>query len=115
MLADAGNDVTLWARRDELAEQINASTGTRTTCPSIDLPAELRATHDAAARWPSAELVAIAMPSQTLRANLVRLGPPCPPDATLISLMKGVELGTTKRMSEVIAEVAGTAPSRSRW
>ena len=45
------------------------------------------------------------MPSQTLRANLEAWAPLLPPTAAVVSLMKGVELGTTKRMSEVIAEV----------
>ena len=54
------------------------------------------------------------MPSQTLRGNLaewVRAGA-IGPDATLVSLMKGIELGTGKRMSEVIAEVADVDPGR---
>ena len=46
----------------------------------------------------------LAVPSQTLRANLGELGAArCPHDCVLVSLMKGIELGTTRRMSEVIA------------
>jgi glycerol-3-phosphate dehydrogenase (NAD(P)+) len=56
--------------------------------------------------------VAFAIPSQTLRENLTGWAALLPPDATLISLMKGVELGTTKRMSEVIAEVADAPAHR---
>ncbi len=109
VLVDAGNDVTLWARRDELADQINREHRNKDYLPDIALPARLVATHDPAAAVRDADLVAIAIPSQSLRANLVAWVPHLPPDATLISLMKGVELGTTKRMSQVIAEVAGTA------
>ena len=52
------------------------------------------------------------MPSQSLRDNLTAWAPLLPPDATLLSLMKGIELGTTKRMSEVICEVTGAGPDR---
>jgi glycerol-3-phosphate dehydrogenase (NAD(P)+) len=112
VLVDAGNDVTLWARREELAEQINHEHTNRDYLPGIVLPTGLVATHDAAAALADAELVAFAIPSQSLRENLVEWVPHLPPDATLVSLMKGVELGTTKRMSEVVAEVASAAPER---
>jgi glycerol-3-phosphate dehydrogenase (NAD(P)+) len=72
----------------------------------------LQATHDAELALAGADLVAFAIPSQTLRENLTGWAGLLPPDATLISLMKGVELGTTKRMSEVIAEVADAPAAR---
>jgi glycerol-3-phosphate dehydrogenase (NAD(P)+) len=106
LLVDAGNDVTLWARRPELAARINETHRNDEYLPGIELPAALVATHDATAALRDAELVAIAIPSQSLRDNLADWAPDLPADATLVSLMKGVELGTTKRMSEVIAEVA---------
>jgi glycerol-3-phosphate dehydrogenase (NAD(P)+) len=112
VLVDAGNDVTLWARRPELAGQINDAHCNDDYLPGVDLPHALIATHDAAAAAADAELVAFAIPSQSLRENLVGWAPRLPPDATLVSLMKGVELGTTKRMSEVIAEVADAPAER---
>ena len=112
VLADAGNDVTVWARRQELADELNATRRNERYLPGIDLPAGLRATHDTAEAVRGAELVAVAIPSQSLRENLVAWADLVPQDATLVSLMKGVELGTTKRMSEVIAEVTGAAPER---
>jgi glycerol-3-phosphate dehydrogenase (NAD(P)+) len=110
VLVDAGNDVTLWARRAGLAAQIEHGHHNDDYLPGIELPNGLHATHDAAEALEGSELVAFAIPSQTLRANLDEWAPKLPADATLVSLMKGVELGTTKRMSEVIAEVAA-APS----
>jgi glycerol-3-phosphate dehydrogenase (NAD(P)+) len=107
VLVDAGNEVTLWARRPELAAQINDAHRNGDYLPGLDLPASLVATHDAAAALRGADLVAFAIPSQSLRDNLLDWVTDLPADATLVSLMKGVELGTTKRMSEVIAEVAG--------
>jgi glycerol-3-phosphate dehydrogenase (NAD(P)+) len=112
VLADAGTDVTLWTRRPELAEQINSDHQNTDYLPGIALPPTLSATHDAAAALGNANLVAFAIPAQTLRANLAEWAPLLPSAATLVSLIKGVELGTTKRMSEVIAEVAGAGPER---
>lgn len=54
----------------------------------------------------------LAVPSQTLRQNLGAWAPLLEPGTVLVSLMKGIELGTAKRMSEVIAEVAGVGPER---
>jgi glycerol-3-phosphate dehydrogenase (NAD(P)+) len=112
VLVDAGNEVTLWARRPELAARINAEHRNADYLPDIDLPAGLVATHDAAEALRDADLVAFAIPSQTLRANLERWAPDLPPDAILVSLMKGVELGTAKRMTEVIAEITGARADR---
>ena len=112
VLVDAGNDVTLWARRPELAAQINDAHRNSDYLPDIELPESLVATHDAAAATAGADLVAFAIPSQTLRENLVGWASQLATDATLVSLMKGVELGTTMRMSEVIAELAGAPPER---
>lgn len=112
VLVDAGNDVTLWARRRELADDINAVHRNDDYLPGVDLPAALVATHDPVAALHDADLVAFAIPSQSLRENLAVWAPHLPRDATLVSLMKGVELGTAKRMSEVIAEISGAPAER---
>jgi glycerol-3-phosphate dehydrogenase (NAD(P)+) len=52
------------------------------------------------------------VPAQTLRANLASWAGLLPPGALLVSLMKGIELGSCDRMTEVIAQVAGAAPDR---
>jgi glycerol-3-phosphate dehydrogenase (NAD(P)+) len=52
------------------------------------------------------------VPSQHLRRNLETWGSSIPSDAVLVSLMKGIEVGTHKRMSEVIAELTGAGPDR---
>jgi glycerol-3-phosphate dehydrogenase (NAD(P)+) len=112
ILADAGSGVELWARRESLAEQINTTRVNEAYLPGVALPAGLHASADAAAALRGADLVALAIPAQSLRANLADWAPLLEPDATLISLIKGVELGTAKRMSEVISEVTGCAPER---
>ena len=107
VLADAGGQVELWARREELADEINRSAQNSSYLPGIVLPPSLHATHDARQAIDDADLVAFAVPAQHLRTNLADWTALLPGDATLISLIKGVELGSAKRMSEVISEVTG--------
>jgi glycerol-3-phosphate dehydrogenase (NAD(P)+) len=107
VLADAGNDVSMWARRPELCDQINQDRTNADYLPGVELPETIAATHDPQAAADGAEVVVLAVPSQTLRDNLTTWVPVLPPDAILVSLMKGIELGTAKRMSEVIREVTG--------
>ena len=80
MLADAGPDVTIWARRRRGRRGDPRPTGaTRTTCPALRLPERVTATGDPAEAIAGAELVVLAVPSQTLRGNLAgwagHLGP----------------------------------------
>ena len=112
VLADAGNDVTLWARREEVCETINQRRENTDYLPGVELPAKVTATHDTERALADAEVVVFAVPSQTFRANLEQWAPYVPSSAVMVSLMKGVELGTLKRMSEVIAEVTDAGPAR---
>jgi glycerol-3-phosphate dehydrogenase (NAD(P)+) len=112
VMVDAGTDTVLWARRPELATAINELHENPDYLPRITLPPSLRATSDVAHALDGAELVVLALPSQTLRANLAAIAHLIPKDAVLVSLMKGVELGTDKRMTEVIREVADVPPER---
>ncbi|MFD8739263.1 NAD(P)H-dependent glycerol-3-phosphate dehydrogenase [Streptomyces sp. NPDC059618] len=112
VLADAGCDVTLWARRPELADAVNSTRMNPDYLPGIELPENLRATADPAEAARDADFTVLAVPSQTLRANLAEWVPLLAPDTVLVSLMKGVELGTVKRMSEVIEEVAKVSADR---
>lgn len=112
VLADAGNEVTIWGRREECCQAINTQHQNTDYLPGIDLPHSISATHDPVAAVAGAEYVVLAVPSQTLRENLTNWAPVMPSDAVFVSMMKGVELGTTKRMSEVIAEVTGAGPER---
>lgn len=111
-LADAGNDVRLWARREELAKAICTTRENPDYLPGITLPERVTATHDVEEAVDGADAVVLAVPSQSLRENLVAWAPYLPSDAVLISLMKGVELGTLDRMSQVIGQVTGAGPER---
>lgn len=112
VLADGGRDVTMWARRAEVAREIAEHRTNESYLGGVRLPARLTATADPAEALAGAEAVVFAVPSQTLRANLVAWRPLLPPDVPLVSLAKGVELGTLKRMSEVIVDVTGADPGR---
>ena len=112
VLADAGADVTVWARREKVALAIREYGVNHDYLPAVKLPERLTATGDAEAALDGADLVVLAVPSQTLRGNLGDWAAAIAPDATLISLMKGIELGTTRRMSEVIVETAGVSADR---
>ncbi len=111
VLADAGTTVRMWGRRPEVVAQVNAGTNEE-YLPELRLPRTVTATEDPAEAADGADVVVLAVPSQTLRANLIAWGHLLPPDAAVVSLMKGVELGTTKRMSEVVAEVGGVEEDR---
>jgi glycerol-3-phosphate dehydrogenase (NAD(P)+) len=106
VLVDAGTETVLWARRAEMAAAINDRHENADYLPGVTLPATLRATHDAEEALSGADIVVLAVPSQTLRDNLLAVREYLDPQSVLVSLMKGVELGTDKRMSEVIREVA---------
>jgi glycerol-3-phosphate dehydrogenase (NAD(P)+) len=112
VLADAGNRVSMWGRREELCAAINESRQNPDYLPGIELPEQITATHDPEEAAAGADIVVLAVPSQTLRSNLEDWATVLAPDAVLVSLMKGVELGTLMRMSEVIAEITGAGPDR---
>lgn len=112
VLADAGCEVTLWGRRPGPVEAINTTRANPDYLPGTELPRSVRATTDPAEAARGAEFTVLAVPSQTLRGNLAEWAPLLPADTVLVSLMKGVELGTAKRMSEVIGEVAKAPAER---
>ncbi|OMB92048.1 glycerol-3-phosphate dehydrogenase [Mycobacterium colombiense] len=115
VLVEAGGPearVTLWARRPELAEQINSTRHNPDYLPGTALPPGIRATADAAEALHDASTVLLGVPAQTMRGNLERWAPLIHRGATLVSLAKGIELGTLMRMSQVIVSVTGVDPSQ---
>ncbi|MBF4160415.1 NAD(P)-dependent glycerol-3-phosphate dehydrogenase [Nocardioides sp. CBS4Y-1] len=112
VLADAGNDVTIWARREEVARAINEKRENTDYLHGIELPPNVSATSDVQEAFDQADVVVWATPSQTFRENLVAWAPHLPADAVMVSLMKGVELSTLNRMSQVMEQVTGAGPER---
>jgi glycerol-3-phosphate dehydrogenase (NAD(P)+) len=112
VLADAGNDVTLWARRTELADEINDTHRNSNYLGDVELPKTVQATGDPAVALAGACTVLFAVPSQTLRTNLEQWRDHVGGDTTLVSVAKGIELNTLMRMSQVIMQVTGAGPDR---
>lgn len=112
VLADAGSEVTVWSRDARIAEEIGTAHTNRQYHADLRLPSSIRATTDAAQALAGADIVVLALPAQVLRENLREWAGCIPPTAIIVSLIKGIELGTMRRMSEVIAEETGAAPGR---
>lgn len=112
VFADAGNNVHLWVRRPELAETIRATRKNPDYLGDIILPDAIEPNTDPVDVLDGADIVVFAVPSQTMRANLADWAPHLPAQATLVSISKGVESSTLKRMSEVIADCTGADPDR---
>ncbi len=93
VFADAGNEVRLWARRSEVAEDVRDNHRNSAYLGDIELPESLTGTSDPAEALDGAEIVVLGVPSQSLRGNLEKwteadlIGP----DASLVSLAKGIE------------------------
>jgi glycerol-3-phosphate dehydrogenase (NAD(P)+) len=94
----------LWARREDLATCIEADHENPDYLPGIALPAALHATADLAGACVGADVVVFAVPSHGLRAVLADARPHVAANAAIVSLAKGIEQGTLRRMTEVIAE-----------
>lgn len=112
VLCDAGGDVVMWAREPEVEESINTTHTNELFHPGVALPEQMRATGDPAEALAGASLVILAIPAQTLAVNLTAWRDLMEPDSVVVSLMKGIELGTMRRMSEVISQDGGIPAER---
>ena len=112
VMADAGCQVTIWGRDQHIMDSINTHRENPEYHPGVVLPPSLKATTEATEALQDAEIVVLAVPSQVLRENLLQWDSLCQSEARYVSLMKGIELGTNKRMSQVIAEVTGVSSDR---
>ncbi|HET8878005.1 MAG TPA: NAD(P)H-dependent glycerol-3-phosphate dehydrogenase [Arthrobacter sp.] len=110
VLADAGTasgvdrTVRLWGRRPAVVDQINTEHRNEQYLKGVALPAGITASTDVADVLGGADLVVLAVPAQTLRPQLREWKDLIGPDALVVSLMKGLELHTDARMSEVICQ-----------
>lgn len=112
VFADAGNEVRLWARRAEVADDVRDSHRNSAYLGDIELPAAMTATTDPAEALNGAEIVVLGVPSQSLRENLQNWKELIGPDASLVSLAKGIEHSSGLRMSQLISEVADVPSER---
>lgn len=113
ILADGGAQVTMWARRPELAHEIAEAKRNSGYLPGINLPRSMTATHHLSEALEGAEQVYLSIPSQAVRQNLKAVRPlVANTDAPIVSLMKGVEKRTGLRMSQVIQQELHCDPDR---
>src|SRR5699024_4133058 len=109
VIADAGFPVTLWARRAEVAAEINASHTNERYLGDRVLPEGLSATDDDIDAITDAEVIVLAVPAQTLRENLSRWKPHLTPGVRLVSLMKGIAVVSGPNLAREIADRQPTA------
>ncbi len=107
VLHDAGNDVLLWGRSNEVVDEINTR---HTNTKYLDhhvLPEGLKASSDIKEAFDHASTYVLAIPAQQLRAMLEEWRSYISPDAVVISTLKGIEISTQMRMTEIIEQMWG--------
>jgi glycerol-3-phosphate dehydrogenase (NAD(P)+) len=110
--ARLGHPVTLWALEPEVADEITARHTNSVYLPDLALPETLRATSDVASAVAGAEVVILVPPSSHLRSVAHKVAPAIEPNAILLVATKGIEEGSLKLMSEVLAETIPTLGER---
>jgi glycerol-3-phosphate dehydrogenase (NAD(P)+) len=112
VLADGGADVRLWARRDEIAREINETHRNTKYLQRVTLPMSVTASTSLTVTLDGIDEVYLSVPSQVLRSVLENVAGKLGDAVPVVSLMKGVERATGLRMSQVIREVTGIDESR---
>lgn len=105
-LARAGNRVTLCARRPEHVAAMRARGENDAYLPGIALPETLALSDRWADAAKASEVTVMAVPSRYARAAMAPIGPALGANTTLVSVTKGIEEGSLKTMSAMLAEVA---------
>ena len=110
LVARNGHNVCLWSRTEEEAQQLrNAGENTR-FLPGTHFPRGMTVLASVDEAFGDAGLVIIAVPSQTLRANIRRISGSVPDSAVMVSATKGLEIDSGMRMSQIIREEMRTSP-----
>lgn len=103
-------DTRLWARTAQLVKEINATRRNGKYLPQVRLPDSLVVTNDLGEALKGAELILVAVPSHGLGAVVKEMAPFVQKDAVVVSMAKGLEEKTMRRMSQVIATVLPNNP-----
>lgn len=107
VLADASHEVLLWARNNEVVAEINNKHSNEKYLSGIQLPQSISATSDIKSAFNFSDVYVLAIPTQQLRAALQDWVAYINKEACVVSTLKGIELTTELRVSEVVAEVWG--------
>ena len=108
VLSDAGNHVLVWGRNHEIVNEINTSHTNRKYLDENVLPLGLSATTNLSEAFEYSNIYVLAVPAQVLRENLKSWKPLVDPAATYISTLKGIEVSTLSRMTEIVHEEMNT-------
>jgi len=109
VLSDGGHDVLLWGRSSDVVVEINDAHTNQKYLGNHLLPSALKATEDITKAFEHSSIIVLAIPAQSLREALVQWKPFFKPDCLIVSTLKGIELSTELRMTEVIVDVLGAA------
>ena len=107
VLSDAGNEVLLWGRSAEVIAEINSDHTNKKYLQAHVLPDAIVATTDLAKAFNFSDLYILAIPAQQLRSTLQDWEGHFSSDCIIVSTLKGIEISTQMRMTEVIADVLG--------
>ena len=107
VLSDAGNEVLLWGRKEDVITEINTKHTNSKYIGENVLPTEIRATTDLEEAFAFSKNYVLAIPSQQLRATLQLWKQHFSDDCLIVSTLKGIEISTQLRMTEVMEEVIG--------
>ncbi len=110
-LAARNGPTILWARRAEVAEEVRSAHTNASYLPGYELPHELEATSSLEEAMSGADVLVMAVPSQGFRSVLEELAGHVRPWVPVVSLSKGLEQGTNKRMTEVVHDVLPGHPA----
>jgi glycerol-3-phosphate dehydrogenase (NAD(P)+) len=109
LLSAKGNKVTLWGAFADYAEFLNKKRVNARFLPDVKIPKEIEITSDLEKAISNKQLVVFAVPSQHMRQVLGRMKQArYPGNAIYLSVTKGIEMGSLKRMSEVIRSELGS-------
>jgi glycerol-3-phosphate dehydrogenase (NAD(P)+) len=101
----------MWARDRGTVDEINTQHSNAKYLPDAVLPESVRATTDIEEAVAGMDVIVMGIPSQSFRGVLEQIKPHIRPWVPVISLSKGLELSTGKRMTELIHEVLPGHPA----
>ena len=108
VLSDAGNHVLMWGRNSDVVEEISLRHTNKKYLGENVLPQALQATNSLVEAFEYSSIYVLAVPAQTLRENLIEWKPLATSNALYISTLKGIEVSSLSRMTQIIEEVMGT-------
>lgn len=103
-----GQEVSMWARSRDVADELNATRRNERLLPGIAIPPQIQITHNVEDALRGAEFLVVAIPSKFLRESLEGLSPHLTGNRPVISVVKGLEIDTLLRPSQIIAETIGS-------